>query len=207
MSIQSESALRPRLDDGEKIKCTHLKDLQKSDIDIITRNLKPYVDTLADRVLAHLKSLEEDEGGFPVNRLEHNVQCASRALRDGKDEEYVVAALVHDIGDRLCTYNHPEMAAAILQPFVRPELHWMVLNHEVFQGFYFFHLFGKDKDMRKKFKDHPCYDMTVEFCAKYDAPAFDPDYKSIPLEELEPMLRRVFAKPRDYIYGDRFANM
>ncbi|MGD9943794.1 MAG: HD domain-containing protein [Burkholderiaceae bacterium] len=205
--IKTEDGLAARTDGGEKIKCTHLKDLTRGDIDIITRHLKPYVDTLADRVLAHLKSLEADEGGFPVTRLEHNVQCASRALRDGKDEEYVVAALVHDIGDRLCTYNHPEMAAAILQPFVRPELHWMVLNHEVFQGYYFFHLFDKDKEMRQKFKDHPCYDMTVEFCAKYDAPAFDPDYKSIPLEEFVPMVRRVFARPRDYIYGDRFAGM
>lgn len=207
MANETDRATRARVDGGEKIQCKHLHDLTQNDIHIITRHLEPFAQTLPDRVLAHLASLEADEGGLPVNRLEHNVQCASRALRDGRDEEYVVAALIHDIGDRLCTYNHPAMAAAILQPFIRDELYWMVLNHEIFQGYYFFHLFGKDREMRQQFKNHPCYEMTVEFCARYDAPAFDPDYKSIPLKEFEPMLRRVFAKPRDYLYGDRFANI
>ena len=130
---------------------------------------------LPDRVIRHLQILQGDYGGFPVDRYTHSLQTATRALRDGRDEEYVVCALLHDIGDTLGSFNHPDIAAAILKPFVGEANHWMVQHHGIFQGHYFFHHIGLDRDMRDQFRDHPHYERTAEFCELYDNPAFDPD--------------------------------
>lgn len=155
---------------------------------------------LADRVLDHLRLLDGDFGGFAVDRLTHSLQTATRAHRDGRDEEYVVCALLHDIGDTLGSFNHPDIAAAILKPFVSEENLWMVANHGVFQGYYFFHHLGLDRNMREQFRTHPWFDHCAEFCEKYDQAAFDPAYPSEPLAFFEPMVRRVFAAPRRSIY-------
>jgi predicted HD phosphohydrolase len=157
----------------------------------------PFVAKLPDRVLDHLRLLKDDTGGFIVDRLTHSLQTASRAHADGRDEEYVVCALLHDVGDGLCSFNHADLAAAILKPFVSEANHWMVENHDIFQGYYFFHFIGRDRDARNRFAGHPHYARTAEFCAKYDAPAFDPAYDTLPLEAFEPMLRRVLASPRN----------
>lgn len=167
---------------------------------IIVSQFVPFAQSLPDRVLAHLRLLDGDFGGFPVDRLTHCLQTASLAHRDGRDDEYVVCALLHDIGDTLGTYNHPDIAAAILKPFVSEANHWMVAHHGIFQGYYFFHHIGMDRDMRDAFRDHPHYARTDEFCALYDGPAFDARYESFPLEFFEPILRRVFAQPKNSIY-------
>ncbi|MDP1627153.1 HD domain-containing protein [Parvibaculum sp.] len=156
----------------------------------------PFAAKLPLRVLDHLRLLDGDYGGFIVDRLTHSMQTATRAHHDGRDEEYVVCALLHDIGDTLGSYNHPDIAAAILKPFVSPENHWMVAHHGIFQGYYFFHYLGMDRNGRDKFKGNPLYERTAEFCAKYDAPAFDPHYRSLPLDFFEPMLHRILAAPR-----------
>jgi predicted HD phosphohydrolase len=121
-------------------------------------------------------------------------------LRDGRDEEYVVCALLHDIGDTLGAFNHPDIAAAILKPFVAEENHWMVQNHGIFQGHYFFHHIGLDRNLRDNFRNHPNYERTAEFCELYDNPAFDPKAETLPISEFEPMLKRVMAQPRQSIY-------
>lgn len=155
---------------------------------------------LADRVLTHLSLLDGDFGGFPVDRLTHSLQTATRAHRDWRDEEYVVCALLHDIGDTLGSYNHPDVAAAILKPFVSEANHWMVANHGVFQGYYFFHHLGLDRDMREQFRGHEHFDHCAEFCEKYDQAAFDPEYESESLDFFRPMVERVFAAPKRSIY-------
>jgi len=151
-------------------------------------------------VLSHLRLLGGDFGGFPVDRLTHSLQTATRAHKDGRDEEYVVCALLHDIGDTLGTYNHPDIGAAILKPFVSDENHWMVQHHGIFQGYYFFQHLGMDRNMREQFRNHPCFERTEEFCARYDGPAFDRNAETLPLQFFEPMLRRVLAQPRNSIY-------
>ena len=156
---------------------------------------------LPDRVLAHLKLLDGDFGGFPVCRLEHSLQTATRAHRDGRDEAYVVMALLHDIGDTLGTYNHPEVAASIIKPFVSEELHWICQNHGAFQGFYYFHHLGMDRNVREQFRGSPHFEACREFCEKYDQAAFDPNYDSEPLEFFEPMVRRVLARPINSMYA------
>lgn len=155
---------------------------------------------LPDRVMTHLKLLDGDYGGFPVDRLEHSLQTATRAHKDGRDEAYVVMALLHDIGDTLGSYNHPDIAAAILKPFVSEELHWIVEKHGIFQGYYFFHHLGMDRDIRENFRGHEHFEACAEFCEKYDQTAFDAQYESAPLEFFEPMIRRVMASPINSIY-------
>jgi predicted HD phosphohydrolase len=155
---------------------------------------------LPDRVLAHLRLLEGDSGGFAVDRMQHSLQTATLAERGGEDEEYVVCALLHDIGDTLGSFNHADVAAAILKPFVSEENHWMVEKHAIFQGYYFFHYLGMDRNMRDRFESHPCYERTRRFCELYDSPAFDPKGEILPLDHFEPMLRRVFSAPRRTLY-------
>jgi predicted HD phosphohydrolase len=116
------------------------------------------------------------------------------------DEEYVVCALLHDIGDTLGSHNHSEVAAAILKPFVSEENHWMVEHHGVFQGYYFFHYTGLDRNMRERFRGHPAYEHTAMFCARHDQNAFNPAYDTMPLAAFEPMVRRVMARPVRSIY-------
>lgn len=179
---------------------THMEDGTAQDWQIIAQHFVGYAAELPDRIIKHLQLLDGDFGGFPVDRLTHSLQCATLAHRDGKDDEYVVCALLHDIGDTLGSYNHPDIAATILEPFVSDENHWMIKHHGIFQGYYFFHHLDMDRDMHKAYIDHPCYERTVEFVSKYDAPAFDPLLDTLPLEFFEPMIRKVFEQPVRSIY-------
>ena len=108
---------------------------------------------------------------------------------------------LHDIGDTLGAFNHPDIAAAILKPFVSEKNHWMVEKHGIFQGYYFFHYLGMDRDMRDGFRDHPHFQYTAEFCEKYDQTAFDPNYESMPLDAFEPMVMKLFSEPKNSVYG------
>jgi predicted HD phosphohydrolase len=155
---------------------------------------------LPDRVMAHLRLLDGDHGGFRVDRLTHSLQTATRAYRADRPDDYVACALLHDIGDTLATFNHPDVGAAIVKPFVDEDLHWMVEKHGIFQGYYFFHHLGLDRNMRDQFAGHPYYDLTAEFCADFDQPAFDPDYPTMALDEFEPLLRDFFRSPKRSIY-------
>jgi predicted HD phosphohydrolase len=179
---------------------TRMEASTQADWKTIVAQFLPYAKELPDRILDHLRLLDGDFGGFPVDRLTHSLQTATRAHRDGRDEEYVVCALLHDIGDTLGSYNHPDIAAAILKPFVSEANHWMVQQHGIFQGYYFFHHIGMDRNMREAFRGHPYFAQTEEFCLKYDNPSFDPHAEALPLDFFEPMLRRVFANPRNSIY-------
>ena len=179
---------------------THMEDGTAEDWAIIAKDFGQYAALLPDRIMTHLRLLDGDFGGFPVDRLAHSLQTATLAHRDGRDEEYVVCALLHDIGDTLGSFNHADIAAAILKPFVSEENLWMIEKHAIFQGYYFFHHLGLDRHLREQFKDHPQFERTIEFCARYDAAAFDPDGEVLPLEFFDPMLRRVFAQPRRSIY-------
>ncbi|HET9335735.1 MAG TPA: HD domain-containing protein [Sphingomicrobium sp.] len=167
---------------------------------IIGSHFMPFASGVADRVLAHLKLLDGDYGGFPVDRMQHSLQTATRAYRGGESEPYVVAALLHDIGDTLGSYNHPDIAAAILKPFVDDKRHWIVEHHGIFQGYYFVHYLGMNRDMREAFRGHEHFEDTARFCELYDQTAFDPGYDSAPLEFFEPMVRRVFARPINSMY-------
>ncbi len=172
---------------------------------IIAGEMLNFYPGLPDRVLGHLKLLDGDFGGFAVDRLTHSLQTATRAYRANRDDEYVLCALLHDIGDNLASFNHADLAAAIVKPFVAEPYHWMVDKHGIFQGYYFFHFIGADKDMRDKFAGHEHFDLTEEFCADYDQVSFDPAYDTLPLEHFEPLVRELMARPKRTIYSQEKA--
>ena len=181
---------------------THMKDGKAEDWQVIASSFGEFAKGLPDRILSHLKMLEGDFGGFPVDRLTHCLQTATLAHQDGKDDEYVVCALLHDIGDTLGTYNHADVAAVLLEPFVSDANHWMIKHHAIFQGYFFFHYLGMNRDMRDQYRDHPHFERTIEFVHKYDSPAFDPDAETLPLSYFEPMVQRVFAQPVRSLYKE-----
>jgi predicted HD phosphohydrolase len=180
----------------ETVGFTRMEDGTKQDYELLERLERPYLAELPDRLLAALEALKESFAGYRVSRYEHSLQSATRAHRDGRDDEYVVAALLHDIGDDLAPYTHGEMTAAVLRPFVSPEICWIVQHHGFFQSYYYAHHTGGDRDARERYRGHDWFDACAEFCERYDQNCFDPDYASLPLETFEPMLRRVFAEPR-----------
>ncbi len=154
---------------------------------------------VADNVLAMLRILEGPKLGYRIDRYQHSLQRASRALRDGAEEETVVCALLHDIGDTLAPNNHGGLAAAILRPYVSEANHWIVKHHGVFQGYYYRHHLGGNRNTRERYRGHPQFEACAEFCARWDQTSFDPDYDTLPLAHFEPMVRRIFARePRGY---------
>lgn len=179
---------------------TRMQDSTQADWMLIVPEAMKMGKTLPDRVLDHLKLLDGDYGGFPIDRYSHCLQTATLALRDGRDEEYVCCALLHDIGDTLGSFNHPDIAAAILKPFVSEANLWMVQNHGIFQGYNFFHHIGMNRDMRDMFKGHAHYGQTAEFIELYDNPAFDVKAEILPISTFEPMLRRLMASPKNSVY-------
>ena len=183
------------MDEPGKMHFRRMDEGTDADFAVLARVHEENIRKLPGLLMGLLTNLRADEA-YPVDRLEHSLQAATRAHRDGRDEEYVVCALLHDIGDTLASHNHADVAAAILRPFVSEANLWMVEKHAVFQGYYFFHHLGMDRDARERFRDHPWFERTAEFCERYDGPAFDPRAEHLPLAFFEPMVRRVFTMPR-----------
>jgi len=179
---------------------TAMRDATREDYQLIGRHSLAFFQGLPDRVLTHLKLLAGDTGGYAVDRLTHSLQSATRARRDGQDEEYVVCALLHDIGDTLASANHSQLAATVLEPFVSEKNRWIVEHHGIFQGYYFFHHLGLDRNLRDRFREHEWFRDCAAFCEKYDQNCFDPEYDTLPLDAFEDAVRRVFAAPKKSIY-------
>jgi predicted HD phosphohydrolase len=164
------------------------------DYALLDRYEEGYIASLPDRLLDSLEKLRTSLAGYQVSRYEHSLQSATRALRDGRDEEYVVAALLHDIGDELAPYTHGEMVAAILKPYIRPEVCWVVKHHGLFQMYYYAHHSGGDRNARDRYRDHEWYGACAEFCEKYDQNCFDTRFEHRPLEFFVPMVEQIFAR-------------
>lgn len=192
----------------EQTTFTAMREGSRDDFELVHRHALRYFEGLPDRILEHLRILAGDTGGYAVDRLTHSLQTATRARRDGRDDEYVVCALLHDIGDTLACVNHSELAATILEPFVGERNHWIVKHHGIFQGYYFFHHIGLDRDLRERYRGHEYFGDCAEFCEKYDQNSFDAGYDTLPLDAFEPAVRKVFAEPRksDYVPEHRPAS-
>ncbi|MFQ5467923.1 MAG: HD domain-containing protein [Kiloniellaceae bacterium] len=155
---------------------------------------------LSPNVLGLLKAMRGPMLGYKVDRYEHSLQTATRALRDGADEETVVCALLHDIGDTIAPDNHSAIAAAVLRPYVSDRNHWIILHHGIFQGYYFWHHLDGDRNARERYRGHEHFQACVDFCERWDQTSFDPDYDTMPLEAFEPMAHRLFARaPRTFV--------
>ena len=175
---------------------TRMADMTEADLALINADARDDIRELPNRLMDAVAELADFQGALQVSRLEHSLQSATRAHRAGKDEEYVAATLLHDIGDALAPYSHGEMVAGVLRPFVSERVCWIVQKHALFQAYYYAHLSGGDRNARDKYLDHPWYDDCVEFCEHFDQNCFDPGYDSLPLEHFRPILEEVFSAPR-----------
>tara|TARA_B100000965_G_scaffold403403_1_gene431399 strand:- start:1256 stop:1783 length:528 start_codon:yes stop_codon:yes gene_type:complete len=175
-----------------------MKQGSKEDYELLSKFEKEYADKLPDRILEALLNLGDSMEGYQVSRLEHSLQSATRAERDGADEEMIVATLLHDIGDSLAPFNHSQLVASVIRPYVSEKVYWIILHHGLFQEYYYAHHMGRDRNARDKFKDHEYYQDAVDFCEKWDQKSFDPEYDSFTLEHFEPMVRNLFSKEPKY---------
>jgi predicted HD phosphohydrolase len=171
-----------------------MEDGTREDYELLDESERAYAAGLPGRVLQAVRNLDHSLEGYPVSRLGHSLQAATRALRDGADDELIVAALIHDIGDELAPYNHAEVAAAIIRPYVREEVAWIVEQHGLVQTYYYVHHMGGDRNMRDRLKGHRWFDACVNFCHRWDQSSFDPDYPSMALEAFEPYVQRIFGR-------------
>ena len=178
---------------NRKVSFTAMEFGTQEDCDLVNAHFDEHAASIADRVLDWMRMLD-GESPYQVTRLEHCLQSATRAERDGADEETVVCALLHDIGDVLSPANHSQAAAALLAPYVSEKNHWIIKHHGLFQGYYYFQFMNQDRNAREAFADHPYYQACVDFCAKWDQTSFDPDYDSHSLEYFEPQVRALFAR-------------
>ena len=166
----------------KKVSFTEMKHGTKEDYALLDKHEKEYERKTADRILNYLSKLDSTLEGYKVSRLEHSLQSATRAFKNGESEEMVVATLLHDIGDELAPMNHSQYAASILRPYVSEKTHWIIEKHGLFQTYYSAEHLGGDKNARERYKDHKYYQATIDFCENYDQCSFDPDYKSMTLK-------------------------
>ena len=181
--------------DDQTVSFTAMADGTREDYEMLAEREKIYVAGTADRLITELRSQANDTmTGYKITRLEHGLQSATRARRDGADIDWVVATLLHDIGDGLAPQNHDKFAAEIMRPYMREEVTWVVEHHGVFQMYYYAHHYGWDRELREKYKDSPYYQSCVDFCERWDQSSFDPDYPMDALESFEDDVRTVFAR-------------
>ena len=177
---------------------TEMKNGTKEDYELLEKFEKNFERQTAERVLNYLSKQTTTLEGYKITRLEHSLQAATRAFKNKECDEMVVATLLHDIGDDLAPMNHSQYAAAVLRPYVSEKTHWIIEKHGLFQTYYSADHLGGDKNARQKYKDHKYYQATIDFCEKYDQSSFDPNYKSMSLEEFEPMVRNIFSRKPFY---------
>ena len=182
----------------KKVNFTEMKNGTTEDYRLLEKYEKNFERQTAERILKYLAAQTSTLEGYQITRLEHSLQAATRAFKNEESEEMVVATLLHDIGDELAPMNHSQFAASILKPYVSEKTYWIIQHHGLFQSYYTAHHLGGDRNVRDQFKDHKYYQDTINFCEKYDQCSFDPNYKSMCLDEFLPMVRRIFSKTPYY---------
>ena len=181
----------------ETVGFTRMEDGTAADYALLDRLETRYIEALPDRLLTAVRALEHSMGGYQVTRYEHSLQSATRAQRDGRSDEYVAAALLHDIGDDQSVELHPRPDGRRGAAALRRAADLLIVEHHgVFQQYYYGRQSGEDPDARERYRGHEWFDDCAEFCELYDQNCFDPAYDSLPLERFEPLVREVFSEPR-----------
>lgn len=180
----------------KQVKFTAMAEGDRQDYDLLCDSFEEYTSNLPQQILNALKELKTAYEGYQISRYEHSLQTATRAYRNGENEEMIIAALIHDIGGTLAPYNHGAFAAAMLKPYVSEKICWIVEHHDIFVKYYWAHYRGLDRYAREKYREHPYYQATIDFCHYYDQNSFDPDYETLPLDFFEPIVYKIFTKPR-----------
>jgi predicted HD phosphohydrolase len=178
----------------KSVNFTEMKDGSKEDYLLLDKHEKIYIEGTADRLIKFMSGLSNTLEGYKVTRLEHSLQTATRALNDKADEEMIVAALLHDIGDELAPLIHSEYAGTILKPYVSEKTHWIIEKHGEFQMYYYVHHLGGNRNQRDKYKGHKYYKDTINFCENWDQKSFDPNFRSMSLKEFEPLVKKIFSR-------------
>ena len=185
----------------KEVKFTQMKDGDEEDYNFLTKHEVEHTKGTADRLLKALVELDQSLSGYKVTRLGHSLQSATRAFHDGADIDWIVSALLHDIGDIYAPYNHDEYAASIIRPFVREQCTWVVEKHGIFQMLYYGQHVGSNPHKREKYKEHIYFQDCSDFCELWDQKSFDPSYNTNPIDFFAPMVNEVFArKPFDPLY-------
>ncbi|HCW85952.1 MAG: HD domain-containing protein [Planktotalea sp.] len=183
------------MSDTRTVSFTQMKDGTAADYHLLEEMEKPYLGLTASRIIDELRRQGEVSlEGYKITRLDHALQSATRAKHDRADTDWIVAALLHDIGDGLAPQNHDRFSAEVIRPFVRWDVAWVVEHHGIFQMLYYGRHYGWDENARDQFKDHPCFDSCAEFCERWDQSSFDPDYTQDPLDTFIPLVEEVFAR-------------
>ncbi|GED21431.1 HD domain-containing protein [Halomonas sabkhae] len=178
----------------QQVAFRQMKDGTREEYQFLDRLESAFNEGLVERLIKALENLDNSLSGYQVTRLEHSLQSAARAEADGADDDLIVGALLHDLGDELAPYNHSQLAAAIIRPYVRSQVTWIIHHHGLFQKVYYAHFFAEDPHERDRYKHHPWYQSCVDFCERYDQASFDPDYPTPSLEHFKPLLERVFSR-------------
>lgn len=182
------------MDQSRIVSFRQMKDGTSADYALLDELEEEFVKKLPSRIMRELAELDESLSGYQVSRLEHSLIGATMAERDGADVDWIVAALIHDMGDALAPHNHDSLAAVIAAPYIREECTWTLKTHGIFQMYYYAHLTGGDREARQKYKDHPYYQTGVDFTDRWDQSAFDPDYDWHDLEYFSPHVEEVFSR-------------
>ena len=177
-----------------QVKFTEMKKGSKDDYLLLDKHEKKFAENTGERLLKFMSTLDDTLEGYRVTRLEHSLQTATRALNDKADDEMIVAALFHDIGDELAPLNHSEYAAAVLKPYVSEKTHWIIEKHGEFQMYYYAHHLGGNRNQRDKYKGHKYFLDTINFCEKWDQSSFDPNFKSLNIENFRPYVQKIFSR-------------
>ncbi len=177
----------------EKMHFTRMDEGTDADFQVLRNVHEQTLSALPDRLFGLLRDLAKDTA-YDITRYDHCLQTATRALRDGKDEDYVAVALLHDACEPLGPFNHGEVIGSILRPFVSRDNWWMLTQHGLFQTYFYARHLGSRSRRARQVQVGPAYEQTVEFCARYDEVSFDPAYKNEPLSTFEPMVRRLLTK-------------
>ena len=178
----------------KEVNFIQMKDGTKEDYLLLNKHEKKYIEGTADRLIKFMSGLSNTLEGYQITRLEHSLQTATRALNDKADDEMIVAALFHDIGDELAPLNHSEYAGTVLKPYVSEKTRWIIEKHGEFQMYYYAHHLGGNRNEKDKYKGHKYYKDTVDFCENWDQKSFDPNYKSLTLKDFEPYVKKIFSR-------------
>tara|TARA_B100001245_G_C22815093_1_gene392403 strand:+ start:52 stop:606 length:555 start_codon:yes stop_codon:yes gene_type:complete len=178
----------------KKVNFVQMKDGTKEEYLFLNKHEKKHIEGTANRILKFMNGLSNTLEGYQITRLEHSLQTATRALNDKAEDEMIVGALLHDIGDELSPLNHSAYAAATLKPYVSEKTHWIIEKHGEFQMYYYAHHLEGNRNQRTKYKEHKYYQDTVDFCENWDQKSFDPNYKSLTLKDFEPYVKKIFSR-------------
>ena len=179
----------------DAVSWTQMADGTREDYDMLGELYTSHTQgEVVENMVKLLEIMKGPKLGYQIDRYEHSLQAASRALRNDERLDVVMAGLLHDVGDSIAPQNHSATAAAMLAPYLDDETHWVVAHHGLFQGYYYFHHMDGDRNARDLYADHEYSEACISFCANYDQNSFNPDYPTLPMTDFIPMMEEFFSR-------------